>query len=93
MGTQIPKSVVPSYEIVEEKIKGMDGAVIIFRIFYLPEKFAYRFQLLRNNNICMVEITRQLLDDLRTGDPSFDDELSTILNTHLKDSDCWTKKT
>ena len=91
MGMQVSKDIVPSYEIIEEKIKGMDGAVIIFRIFYIPEKLTYSFQLLRNNRICMVEINRQLLDDLKSRRPSSDDELTKILNTHLKDSGCWTK--
>lgn len=92
MGTQVSKGIVPSYKVVEDKIKELDGAVIIFRIFYIPEKFTYSFQLLRNNNICMVEITRQLLDDLREGTPSSYDELTNILNNTLTNSDCWTKK-
>lgn len=91
MGTQVTKETVPSFNIVEEKIRRMDGAVIIFRIFYLPEKLAYNFQLLRNNRICMVEISRQLLDDLETGSPSSKDELVNILNTYLRDSGCWSK--
>ncbi len=91
MGMQVTKDIVPSFEIVEDKIKDMDGAVIIFRIFYIPEKLTYSFQLLRNNRICMFEITRQLLDDLKNRRPSADDELTNILNTHLKDSGCWSK--
>lgn len=91
MAPQVLKGGVPSYEIVEEKIKGMDGAVIIFRIFYIPESFTYRFQLLRNNRICMVEIPGKLLDSLRDGDPASEDELSELLNDHLQNSDCWTK--
>jgi hypothetical protein len=44
MGMQVTKDIVPSFEIVENKIKDMDGAVIIFRIFYIPEKLTYSFQ-------------------------------------------------
>jgi len=91
MGIQISKEIVPSYEIVEDKIKGMDGAVIIFRIYYIPEKLTYSFQLLRNNKICMVEFTSQLLDDLKNRLPSSDDELTNLLNNFLKDSGCWSK--
>jgi hypothetical protein len=91
MAPQITKGGVPSYEIIEEKIKGMDGAVIIFRIFYIPENFTYRFQLLRNNRICMVEIPGRLLDSLRSGDPAAEDELTELLNAHLQNSDCWVK--
>jgi len=91
MGMQVTKEIVPSYNLVEDKIKEMDGAVIIFRIFYIPEKLTYSFQLLRNNRICMVEITSQLLEDLKKRLPSSDDELTIILNTFLKDSGCWSK--
>lgn len=91
MGPQVSKSLVPSYDIIEERINSMDGAVIIFRIFYIPESFTYRFQLLRNNRICMVEISRKLLDDLRSGEEDSDDELTRILKEHLQDSECWSK--
>jgi len=91
MGMQVTKEIVPSYNLVEDKIKEMDGAVIIFRIFYIPEKLTYSFQLLRNNRICMVEITSQLLEDLKKRLPSSDDELTIKLNTFLKDSGCWSK--
>ena len=37
---QVTKEVVPSFEIVEEKIKDIDGAVIIFRVFYIPESLS-----------------------------------------------------
>ena len=91
MGMQVTKEVVQSFEIVEEKIKDMDGAVIIFRVFDIPEKLTYSFQLLRNNRICMFEISMQLLDDLKNRRPSADDELTNILNSYLKDSGCWSK--
>ncbi len=86
MDPQVPKEEVPSYEKVEEKIRQLDGTVIILRVFYIIENISYNFQLLKNNKMCSVEIPRKLLEDLKDGNPSTEEELTRILKTCLKGS-------
>lgn len=86
MNPQVPKKEVPSYDIVEEKIKELDGIVIIIRVFYMIDNAVYNFQLLRNDRMCTVEIPRKLLEDLKDGDPSTEEELINILKPCFKDS-------
>jgi hypothetical protein len=89
MDPQVSKEEVPSYEIVEEKIKQIDSAIIILRIFYILEHISYKFQLLKNNKICTVEISKKLLDELKDGNPTSEEKLMETLNLHIQRSDCW----
>jgi len=82
---------VPSYEIVEEKIKEIDSTIIISRIFYIFENFSYRFQLIKKDKMCMVEIPKRLLDELKNGSPASEQELTEILRLYVKDSECWSE--
>ena len=91
MDRQDSKSEVPSYEIVEEKIKEIDGSIIVLRIFYIFMQIAYKFQLIKNDKLCSVEIPRKLLEGLDHSNGSFDDELNRILDTSIQHSDCWNK--
>jgi len=92
MDRQVSKSEVPSYEIVEEKIKEIDGSIIVLRIFYIFMQIAYKFQLIKNDKLCSVEIPRKLLEGLlNNSNASFDDELTRILDTSIQHSDCWNK--
>jgi hypothetical protein len=80
-----------SYEIVEEKIKEIDGSIIVLRIFYIFMQIVYKFQLIKNDKLCTVEIPRKLLEGLNNTNASFDDELTRILDTSIQHSDCWNK--
>jgi hypothetical protein len=91
MDRQVSKSEVPSYEIVEEKIKEIDGSIIVLRIFYIFMQIVYKFQLIKNDKLCTVEIPRKLLEGLNNTNASFDDELTRILDTSIQHSDCWNK--
>ena len=83
---------VPAYEIVEEKIKQIDSTIIIIRVSYNPGNFTYRFQLLKKGRICIVEIPRRLLDDLKNdGSTSSEQELTKILKLYVEQSDYWTE--
>jgi len=86
MDPQVPKERIPSYEKVEEKIRELDGTVIILRVFYSIENISYKFQLLKNNKMCSVEIPRKLLEELRNGNAEKEEELTLILKTCLKES-------
>lgn len=91
MDRQVTKKEVPSYEIVEEKIKEIDGSIIVLRIFYIFMHIAYKFQLIKNDKLCSVVIPRQLLEGLSGQNSILEEELSRILDTTLQHSDCWNK--
>jgi hypothetical protein len=91
MDRQVSKEEVPSYELVEEKIKEIDGSIIILRIFYLFMHFAYKFQLIKNDKLCAVEIPRKLLEGLRDRNISLEEELDRIIYSSLEQSECWSK--
>ena len=80
---------VPSYQAVEEKIKEIDNTIIIFRIFYLFNSFIYRFQLIKKNKMCIMEIPRSLLENLNKDGTRAERELQKILNLKIEDIDCW----
>lgn len=89
MDRQVTKHEVPSYEIVEEKIKEIDGTIIVLRIFYIFMHIAYKFQLIKNDQLCTVEIPRKLLEGLRGENPILEEKLGEILDSSLQHSDCW----
>ena len=91
MDRQVSKHEVPSYDIVEEKIKEIDGSIIVFRIFYIFMQIAYKFQLIKNDKLCTVEIPRKLLEGLKGRNPILEEKLAEILDSSLQESDCWSK--
>jgi hypothetical protein len=91
MDRQVKKEEVPSYEIVEEKIKEIDGSIIVFRIFYIFMQIVYKFQLIKNDKLCTIEIPRKLLEGLNGRNGIVEDELNRILETYLVQTDCWNK--
>ena len=80
---------VPSYQTVEEKIKEIDNTIIVYRIFYLFDSFIYRFQLIKKNKMCILEIPRNLLENLNKDGTRARQELYRILNLKIEDADCW----
>ena len=91
MDRQVTKHEVPSYEIVEEKIKEIDGTIIVLRIFYIFMHIAYKFQLIKNDQLCTVEIPRKLLEGLRGENPILEEKLAEILDSSLQHADGWVK--
>jgi hypothetical protein len=91
MDRQVRKEEVPSYEIVEEKIKEIDGSIIVFRIFYIFMQIAYKFQLIKNDKLCTIQIPRKLLESLNASNVMKEDELNKILEACLVQTDCWNK--
>ncbi len=91
MDRQVTKKQVPSYEIVEEKIKEIDGSIIVLRIFYIFMHIAFKFQLIKNDKLCSVVIPRQLLEGLKGQNSILEEELNRILDTKLQHTDCWNK--
>ncbi len=92
MDRQVSKEEVPSYELVAEKIREIDGSIIIFRIFYIFMHITYKFQLIKNDKLCTIEISRKLLEGLRSRNIYLEEELNKIINTSLlEEADCWNK--
>ncbi|MBI4698096.1 MAG: hypothetical protein HY758_04100 [Nitrospirae bacterium] len=91
MDPRISEDRVPSYKKVEEKLRQIDNTIIIARIYYVFRSLnlAYRFQLIKKDKMCILEIPKKLLDDLTNDSISLEQELSDILNTHIQDSECW----
>ncbi len=82
---------VPSYEAVKEKIKQIDNTIIIYRVFYNFDNLSYRFQLIKKDKMCIVEIPKMLLDDLKNNGSSSDQKLAQILKVYTSSSECWNK--
>lgn len=91
MDRQVTRHEVPSYDIVEEKIKEIDGSIIVLRIFYIFMQIVYKFHLIKNDKLCTVEIPRRLLEGLKARNSMFEDELNRILDSSIQHSDCWNK--
>ncbi|HDH34384.1 MAG TPA: hypothetical protein ENG88_02890 [Nitrospirae bacterium] len=81
---------VPSYEKVKEKIGQIDNTIIIIRTFYNFDNLTYRFQLIKKEKMCVMEIPKGLLDDLKNDGSSAEHELTDILKLYIENSDCWT---
>ena len=82
---------VPSYDIVAEKIKEIDNTIIIYRIFYLFNTFVYKFQLIKKDKLCIVEIPRSLLENLSKDGTDSERELSKILDLNIENPERWAK--
>ena len=91
MDRQVSRKEVPSFEIVEEKIKEIDGSIIVLRIFYIFMHIAYKFQLIKNDKLCSIEIPRKLLEGVRSRNSVLEEELTRILDTNIQHTGCWNK--
>jgi hypothetical protein len=91
MDRQVSKSEVPAYEIVEQKIKEIDGSIIIFRIFYIFMQIVYKFQLIKNDRLCTIEIPRKLLENVKESNAILEEELTKLLDSSIQHADCWNK--
>ncbi len=80
---------IPSFKVVEEKIRQLDNTVIIARIFYLPNSLTYRFQLIKKNKMCMMEIPKKVLDNLTTDGATAEEELRSILKLYVQKPEFW----
>jgi hypothetical protein len=89
MDPRVSEDKVPAYDIIENKIRQFDNTVIIFRIFYMLDTFIYKFQLLKKDKLCILEIPKKMLLDLKNGDLTADREMTRILESCLDSSDCW----
>ncbi len=91
MDPRVSEDIVPSYKKVEEKIREIDNTIIIARIYYIfsDHNFAYRFQLIKKDKMCMIEIPKRLLEDVRKNISASEQELADLLNEHIQRNECW----
>ena len=80
---------VPSYNVVEEIIKEIDHTIIIYRIYYLLGVSIYRFQLIKKDKMCIIEIPRSILENIGLDGTKAQHQLSKIINTKIEDEGCW----
>lgn len=80
---------VPSYDVVEQKIKELDNTIIVYRIYYFFNIFVFRFQLIKRDKMCMVEIPRSLLENINKNGSDAEKELSKIIELNIENADCW----
>ena len=80
---------VPSYNVVDEIIKEIDHTIIIYRIYYLLGVSIYRFQLIKKDKMCIIEIPRSLLENIGLDGTKAEQQLSKIINTKIEDEGCW----
>ena len=89
MDPRVSEDKVPAYDVIEAKLRQLDNTVIIFRIFYLLDKFIYKFQLLRKDKLCILEIPKKMLIELKNGNAAADYEMTKILENCLENDDRW----
>jgi hypothetical protein len=80
---------VPSFDVVDQKIKELDNTIIVYRIYYFFNTFVYRFQLIKKDKMCMIEIPRDLLESMHTNGSSSERELSDIIARNIDNEECW----
>lgn len=91
MDPRVSEDRVPAYDILEAKIRQIDNTVIVFRVFYLLDKLIYRFQLIKKDTMCIMEIPKKLLLDLKNGVPESENEIAGMLQLCMDGTDCWKK--
>lgn len=80
---------IPSYEIIEKKIREIDNTIIIFRVYYFFTTRIYRFQLIKKDKMCIIEIPRDVLENLGKDGTSAEREVEKLLDLNIENADCW----
>jgi hypothetical protein len=80
---------VPSYGIFEKKVRDIDSTIIIFRVYYFFTTRLYRFQLIKKDKMCMLDIPRMLLESAGDNGTPAARELGKLLDVTIEDAECW----
>ncbi len=80
---------VPSYDVIEQKIKEIDPTIIVYRIYYFFKTFIFRFQLLKKDKMCVIELPRELLENLSKDSIAADRAVSDVISLNVENADCW----
>jgi hypothetical protein len=82
---------VPSFDLVERIIKEIDNIIIVYRVYYLFNSFIFRFQLIKKDKMCILEIPRALLENQNKNGGTAEQELTTLVYYHVENADCWSE--
>lgn len=82
---------VPSFGIVDQIIKSIDNTIIVYRIYYLFTSFIFRFQLIKKDRMCIIEIPRSMLEKAGRDGTDAENELTRLVTGRIEDADCWTE--
>ncbi|RJQ38135.1 MAG: hypothetical protein C4550_07110 [Nitrospiraceae bacterium] len=91
MDPRVSEDRVPAYDVIESKVRQIDNTVIIFRIFYILDSFIYKFQFLKKDTMCIVEIPKKLLLAVKSGDIESEQKLTGMLISSIESAECWNK--
>jgi len=91
MDPRVPEDRVPAYDVIETKIREIDNTIIVFRVFYILDRFIYKFQFLKKDTMCIVEIPKKLLLDVKAGNAESESVLIGIITSFIESADCWKK--
>ena len=80
---------IPSYDIIARKIREIDNTIIIFRVYYFFTTRIYRFQLIKKDKMCVIEIPRDVLENLGKDGASAEREVGELLDLNIENADCW----
>ncbi len=80
---------VPAFNFLAARIREIDNTIIIFRVYYFFRTRIYRFQLLKKNRMCIIEIHRDLLESIGKNGTSSERKLEEILDLNIEDPECW----
>ncbi|UCD35272.1 MAG: hypothetical protein JSU90_00100 [Nitrospiraceae bacterium] len=80
---------IPSYDIIARKIREIDNTIIIFRVYYFFTTRIYRFQLIKKDKMCVIEIPRDVLENLGKDGTSAEREVGELLDLNIENADCW----
>ncbi len=80
---------VPSFHLIEKQIKELDNTIIIYRIFYFFSSRTYRFQLIKKNKMCMIDLPRGILEDLGRDGTSSELDILEVITSNIENEDCW----
>jgi hypothetical protein len=54
-------------------------------------QIAYKFQLIKNDRLCTIEIPRTMLEGLKARNAMLEEELTQLLDSTIQHADCWNK--
>ncbi|MBI4844514.1 MAG: hypothetical protein HY809_09360 [Nitrospirae bacterium] len=90
MSPELYKYQVPYYHVIEKRVKEIDEAIMVFRAFFIPVESVYRFQLIKKDKMCNVELHKPLIDSLKNGDARSEEELAELLLLSIENESFWT---
>lgn len=80
---------VPSFGIIEKIVKEIDNSIIIYRVYYFFTAMKYRFQLLKKDKLCIMDIPRSQLEQLGKDGTQAESQMTEMVNESIENAECW----